>query len=126
MSERVSRTWALALGVLAVAACVLAITTGREARAAGTANQAPRKATTASVRIDATSFQPSVIVVRLGDSIEWANHDLFRHTVTSSGGGFDSKDIQPDSSWKFTPTKAGRYDYLCIYHGTMTGTVVVR
>lgn len=117
MLERVSRkSWAIALGMLGLAAAVLA----------SAASEAPRKATTASVRIDATSFQPSVIVVRLGDSIEWANRDLFRHTVTSSSGGFDSKDIQPDTSWKLTPKKAGRYDYICTYHGTMTGTIVVR
>ncbi len=110
------RSRVLAFALLAAAGGVLAAAAAKE----------PVKATTASVRIDATSYQPSLIVVRLGDSIEWSNHDLFRHTVTSPNGAFDSKDIQPEASWKFTPRKAGRYDYACIYHGTMTGTIVVR
>lgn len=110
------RCGVLALAMLGVAGGVLASAAAKE----------PVRATTASVRIDATSYQPSTIVVRLGDSIEWSNHDLFRHTVTSPNGAFDSKDIQPEASWKLTPRKVGRYDYACIYHGTMTGTIVVR
>jgi plastocyanin len=33
--------------------------------------------------------------------------------------------IAPSASWSFTPTKAGRFDYVCTFHPTMKATVVV-
>ena len=37
-----------------------------------------------------------------GDTIVWVVKDLVPHTATSKAGGFDSKDIQADKSWRNT------------------------
>ncbi len=83
------------------------------------------KPETHTVTIDATAYRPSLLVVRPGDSIVWVNNDLFRHTVTGPGG-LDSKDIPAGASWTLKTATKGRFDYSCVYHTTMTGTVIVR
>lgn len=71
-------------------------------------------------------FDPQVVVVHRGDRITWINKDPFPHTVTATGGKFDSHPIAPDGSWTYVARNAGKYDYLCTLHVTMKGTVVVR
>ena len=79
-----------------------------------------------TVTIEAMSFKPQVLVVHRGDRITWINKDPFPHTVTSTGGKFDSHEIAPDASWTYVARKAGEYDYVCTLHVTMKGKVVVR
>jgi plastocyanin len=83
------------------------------------------KATTHSVAIDGTSFQPATLTVKVGDSVTWTNEDPFPHTVTSVAGGFDSHDIEPGKSWKYTTTKKGEFAYVCVLHPTMKATLKV-
>ena len=47
-------------------------------------------------------FQPEVLTVAPGDTVVWVNKDLVPHTATSKAGGFDSKEIQADKSWRYT------------------------
>ena len=42
------------------------------------------------------------LTVALGDTIVWVNKDFVPHTAMSEAGGFDSKDIQADKSWRHT------------------------
>ena len=56
-------------------------------------------------------FQPETLDVARGDTVVWVNKDLVAHTATSEAGGFDSKVIQPEKSWKFTVTKKGEFAY---------------
>jgi plastocyanin len=66
--------------------------------------------------MEAVSFQPADLKVRVGDSVVWVNKDPFPHTTTSEE--FDSKVIPPRSR-RTTPRTAGELPYVCILHPTM-------
>jgi manganese oxidase len=75
-------------------------------------------------------FNPAVIHVKTGTKVIWKNNDTIAHTVTSganrsSDGKYDSKDLQPGKSFSYTFMKPGSYDYFCVYHPDMNGTVIV-
>ena len=79
-----------------------------------------------TVTIEGLQYHPRVIVVRRGETVTWINKDFVPHTVTATGGSFDSHGIAPQGSWTFVPEKPGTYDYGCAFHPTMKGTLVVR
>jgi len=84
-----------------------------------------RKPATHTVTIEGTRFQPEVLKIKAGDTVVWVNKDFFSHTATSKGGGFDSKEIKTDESWKYTVTKKGELAYVCTLHPSMKGTLRV-
>lgn len=90
----------------------------------------PAKPVTHTVNIDGTAFVPPKVTVATGDTIVWVNKDPYPHTATSAttpkNGGFDSKSIAGDKSWKFTAKKKGDYPYICSIHPSMKGTVTVK
>jgi plastocyanin len=77
------------------------------------------------VMMEAVSFTPDPIRANLGDRIVWVNKDPFPHTATAAGA-FDSREMTPDASWTFYATTPGEIRYVCAYHPTMKGTIVVR
>jgi plastocyanin len=87
---------------------------------------APPKPQTHEVTIEGMRFQPEVLTVASGDTIVWVKKDLVPHTATSEAGGFDSKDIQADKSWRYTIHKTGDFAYLCTFHPTMKATLRVK
>ena len=93
---------------------------------AGAEEKQPPSPVTRKVTIDSTSFLPVSVVANVGDTVVWTNKDLFKHTVTAADGSFDSKDIEPGGTWSLTVKTAGAFDYACIYHSTMKGTLRVR
>ena len=86
---------------------------------------ASRAGKTHTVTIEGTSFKPDALTIAVGDSVVWVNRDPFPHTATANGGAFDSKNIEPEKSWKFTARKKGEYAYVCALHPTMKGLVTV-
>ena len=93
---------------------------------AGTALLRPSAPVTHTVTIDATSYAPARLEVHAGDTIVWVNKDLFPHTVTGAGGAFDSDVLVQGTSWRYSPKKAGGFDYACVFHPTMKGRLEVR
>jgi plastocyanin len=79
-----------------------------------------------AVVIEAMKFSPEIIEARAGDTIVWSNKDAFPHTVTAENHGFDSKAIAPDGSWKFKAAVKGVFPYICSFHPTMKGKLVVK
>ena len=69
-------------------------------------------------------FYPLTLKVKKGDVVEWKNDDVVPHTATSAS--FDSGSMNPGTSWRHTFTKAGQFAYVCTFHPTMTGVVVVK
>ena len=59
-------------------------------------------------------------------TVTWTNRDVLLHTVTAKGGGVDSGALSKGTSYSRTFAEPGRFDFLCVFHPTMTGTVVVR
>lgn len=76
------------------------------------------------ITIDGMRFQPDALVVQQGDRVTWVNKDLVPHTVTERR--FDSAAIKPAGSWTFVPRKPGTYNYVCTFHPTMKGMLVVQ
>jgi len=72
-------------------------------------------------------YEPAWASATVGDTVVWTNHDLVPHTVTDVDGAWDSGPIAPGASWSLV-LGAGRdtLAYTCIYHPTMTGSVVVQ
>jgi plastocyanin len=85
----------------------------------GLAAAAKAKPTTHTVTIQAMRYQPERLTVAVGDTIVWVNKDLVPHTATSKAGGFDSKIIQADQSWRVTIRNKGDFAYICAFHPTM-------
>lgn len=76
-------------------------------------------------------YLPSNKVVNSGETVTWTNNDSAAHTVTSGtpengpDGFFDSGLIAPDATFKYTFDSAGKFDYFCMVHPWMVGTVTV-
>jgi plastocyanin len=75
--------------------------------------------------MEGTRFVPEKLTVRRGDRVVWINKDPFPHTATGRIRGFDSRSIAPESSWRYVAGKAGTFPYVCTFHPTMKGTLVV-
>ncbi|HEU4829878.1 MAG TPA: cupredoxin family copper-binding protein [Gemmatimonadales bacterium] len=81
---------------------------------------------TVRVSIAALKFAPAAIVIEPGTTVIWQNDDPIDHTVTATGGAFDSGLIRPGASWTRTFSRAGTFDYACTPHPVMRGRVTVR
>jgi plastocyanin len=76
-------------------------------------------------------YSPADITINAGDTVEWMNVDTAAHTVTGGSpadgpsGVFDSSLVMASASYAFTFNDAGSYDYFCMVHPWMTGSVSV-
>ena len=76
-------------------------------------------------------YLPADITINAGDTVEWINVDTAAHTVTGGNpadgpsGVFDSSLVMADATYAFTFDDAGMYDYFCMVHPWMVGTVTV-
>lgn len=80
------------------------------------------------VGMEDIKFVPADITAKVGQKIEWTNTDgSIPHTVTSDTDGvdFDSGNMNGGDTFEYTPTKAGKIDYICTIHSGQTGTITV-
>jgi len=72
-------------------------------------------------------YSPQQIKVVLGvnSTVTWVSRSVAYDTVTDRGGTFGSGAIPPGGTFAHTFTAPGVYDYYCLYHPWMTGTVTV-
>ena len=76
-------------------------------------------------------YSPADITINVGDTVSWDNVDTAAHTVTSGSpadgpsGVFDSSLLMASATYAFTFEDAGNYDYFCMVHPWMVGTVSV-
>ena len=78
-------------------------------------------------------FIPSPVTIEAGETVTWDNTEgTTPHTATSGGPGgddqgavWDSSLIMTGQSFSFTFDTAGTYDYFCMVHPWMEGTVIV-
>ena len=117
--------------VAAFGLVMIAMTSGAAAGATSQAAAKPAakgaaKAATHKVTIEGTRFDTADLTVNAGDSIVWENKDPYPHTATSKTGGFDSKDIASEKSWKYVAKKKGDFPYVCTIHPSMKGTIHVK
>ena len=91
---------------------------------------------------DLLQFEPKVVTIKVGQTVEWTNASFLVHTVTmdpklaaykksvlipDGAKPFDSDRLLPDKTFRHTFTVPGRYRYFCKPHEStgMTGEVVV-
>lgn len=66
------------------------------------------------------------IEVPVGTTVTWTNLDSAPHTVTQTGGGFQSGKLDEGATFSFTFDTPGTYEYFCEYHANMKGTITVK
>jgi plastocyanin len=76
-------------------------------------------------------YDPENLNISVGTTVIWDNVDNTMHTATSgtpdsgADGIFDSDILSAGDTYEFTFADAGNYDYYCILHPWMVGTVNV-
>jgi plastocyanin len=122
------RTTILALAItlaLGGGVAVAQMTGGSPAPAASTA-PSPEPSPISTIHIRDFAYVPASVTIHPGQTVRFAQDDSTAHTVTAVDKSFDSGNLDKGKSWTHTFDKEGTYAYLCAYHPTMRGTVVVK
>ena len=77
------------------------------------------------VLIKGFAFVPQRLEVRAGDTVIWKNEDIVPHTATAKQS-FNSRELGPQQSWSYVAKRKGIYPFICTYHPTMKGELVVK
>jgi plastocyanin len=104
---------------LSAAAAAFVLTAGFSVGATG-------GAATHTIVMEGVAYRPATITVNAGDKVVWANKDPFPHTATAQDKSFDSREIAAAKTWTYVAKKKGTFAYVCTYHPTMKGTLVVK
>jgi plastocyanin len=80
----------------------------------------------AKVTIDNFTFAPAELMISVGTTVTFDNHDDIPHSVVEKNKLFRSKALDTDESYSFTFTSAGTYDYFCGLHPHMVGKIIVK
>ncbi len=81
--------------------------------------------------VDDACYSDSNPTVTAGTTVSWSNDDNIAHTVTSGNFDvgitdiFDSSLFPPGESFEYTFDDPGTFEYFCIVHPWMVGTVNV-
>ena len=83
------------------------------------------------ISISNFTFSPSVLNIKVGDSVIFVNEDNVPHTAThitmqKEMRVFDTKSLDQLQKGKITLNNTGNYTYNCSIHPTMEGKIVVR
>jgi plastocyanin len=65
------------------------------------------------------------VVVGVNSTVTWVSRSVAYDTVTDRAGTFSSGTIPPGGLFSYTFDTPGVYEYYCVYHPWMTGTVTV-
>lgn len=80
---------------------------------------------------DGSCLVPSAVRIDTGGTVAWTNQDTSSHTVTSGSpatgptGIFDSSLIISGETFEYTFKEPGEYEYFCLVHPWVVGTVQV-
>ncbi len=82
---------------------------------------------THTVEIRGMEFHPAVLTVAVGDTVLWINRDIVPHTATaSSGAGWNTGQLLQNQTGRQVMTRPGATRYVCSFHPTMRGKLIVR
>jgi len=76
-------------------------------------------------------FIPSIVTIDIGGEVIWENNDTAAHTITSGtavdgpDGHWDSSLVMAGSTFSHMFDEAGTFDYFCMVHPWMAGSVMV-
>jgi plastocyanin len=99
------------------------------ASASGSSSSSSSTAAASSVHITISNFMfhAMSVTVKPGATVSVTNKDSATHTLTATGGQFNTGDITQNQTKTFkAPMKAGTYSYICNIHQYMMGTIIVK
>jgi plastocyanin len=81
------------------------------------------------VKLTNFQFEPKVLTVKAGTTVEWVNEGG-RHTIEADNGAFKSDVLTQGAKFEHKFVKPGSYAYHCGFHGEkggkdMAGKIVV-
>src|SRR3954447_13758066 len=95
----------------------------------------PASATTQSVAVSYTSWNPSSVAVQASDDVTWSNSTGYMHNVCVAAAGASSgcgefrsgapSDAWPSGGFSHPFASAGTYKFVCENHPSMSGTITV-
>jgi len=109
----------LVVGALALPLTLLAADQGKTPP-----KPTPPPSRVVQITIDKVAFADAPTGIKVGDTIEWVNKDIFDHTATSRGGLWDVP-VPAGKKVRVVMKKIGSLEYYCKLHPNMTGTIVV-
>jgi len=77
------------------------------------------------VSISGFAFNPTTTTVATGTTVTWRNGDPTEHTVTAADDSFKSEILSSGKTFTVTFDRAGTFDYHCLIHPSMKGTIKV-
>jgi plastocyanin len=89
----------------------------------------PQGANKVTVKLSNFKFEPKVVTVTAGTTVEWIN-EAGAHTIEADDGSFTSGTLSVNGKFEHKFVKPGTYAYHCNFHGSkggkdMAGTVKV-
>jgi plastocyanin len=72
------------------------------------------------------TYEPAELTVSAGTSVRFVNEDADIHTVTARNGAFESGLMFQRDTWTYRFNNPGTYEYFCLPHPFMVGTIVVQ
>lgn len=116
--------------ILAAVLTVVVISSARSRAINNFASGASAPVEKATVKVSSFKFEPKVLTVAAGTTVEWVN-DGGRHSVEADDGSFKSEALKQGDKFEHKFDKPGRYAYHCEFHGEkggrdMAGTIIVR
>jgi plastocyanin len=110
--------------VLLVSACGGNKTMASTPAASTPATSAATTGASSQVTIQDESFNPASMTVSIGTTVTWTNKDSLTHNVT--GSGWQSGNLLFGTSFSYTFSQSGTFDYHCSIHPFMTGKIIVQ
>jgi plastocyanin len=77
-----------------------------------------------TITIQQMAFGPVPAGLRIGDTLEWVNNDIFLHSATAKDKSFDLE-LKPKAHMRMVLKTAGTFAFFCRYHPGMMGRLVV-
>jgi plastocyanin len=81
------------------------------------------------VAISGFLFGPKELTVPAGATVTWTSSDDTQHTVTgrdaAAKGILDSENLRSADTYAATFDAPGSYEYFCVFHPNMQGTITV-
>jgi len=99
------------------------VAAGAAPLAAGVATTA--SATTHQVTIQGFAYSPSSLTISAGDEVTFTNNDNAPHTATIASANLDTGRLANGESASLTFDTAGTHAYVCRFHPSMRGTIIV-
>jgi plastocyanin len=89
-----------------------------------TAAEAPAAPNVHRIVVGEMKYAPAIHTLRAGDSVQWVNKGVLRHTATARDKSFNV-DLPPKSSRTIVIRAPGTISYYCVYHPAMKGVLKV-